>query len=93
MPYSILFATFFANQASNSHTKRELTRELEKIVSLKSILVVIWVCLIAGAAIASERERLCVTQAYTELQRLHEYRLVHEGETELLIVTEVDVTN
>jgi hypothetical protein len=62
-------------------------------VSLKSILVVLWACLIAGAAVASERERLCMLQTHANLQRSHDFHRLHQDEYELLIVSEVDVTN
>ena len=63
------------------------------IVSLKAALTVVWACLIAGAAVASESHRLCVKTHQIELQRLHEDLPLHEEEFELLIVARVDVTN
>ncbi|MCH8248233.1 MAG: hypothetical protein IH913_01360 [Proteobacteria bacterium] len=63
------------------------------IVSLKAALTVVWACLIAGAAVASESHRLCVKNHQIELQRLHEDLPLHEEEFELLIVARVDVTN
>ncbi len=62
-------------------------------MSLKSILVVLWVCLVAGAAVASESHRLCVENANTQIERLHEYLQLHENETEVLVIAKVDVTN
>jgi len=62
-------------------------------VSLKSALVILWACLIAGAAVASESQRLCELRAAAKTQRLHEYLQHHEDGIEWLIVAEVDVTN
>jgi hypothetical protein len=62
-------------------------------VSIKAALVVLWACLIAGAAIASENHRLCVLHTHTEMNRLHEELQLLEEETDVLIVAEVDVTN
>jgi len=62
-------------------------------VSLKSALVILWACLIAGAAVASENHRLCVENAQTDIERLHELLQLQEDEAELLIVAQFDVTN
>lgn len=62
-------------------------------MSVKAALVVLWACLIAGAAVASENHRLCVEHVHTELLRLHEDPQLHEEEVNVLIVAEVDVTN
>ena len=62
-------------------------------MSLKAVLVVLWVCLVAGAAIASENQRLCAENTLTESKRLHEYLQMHEDEVDVLIVAKVDVTN
>ena len=62
-------------------------------MSLKSTLVIIWGFLIAGAAVASENQRLCDLHTQTEIERLHQYLQLHEDEIKLLIVAEVDVTN
>jgi hypothetical protein len=94
VPYSFLFATILPRQASNNHTNsREETRESRNTVSLKAIIVVVWACLIAGAAIASENHRLCVEHHQTELIRLHQDLQLNEEEFEVLIVARVDVTN
>jgi len=62
-------------------------------VSVKAALVVLWACLIAGAAVASESHRLCKLNEHTELVRLHEEIQFIEEEIDVLIVAEVDVTN
>ena len=62
-------------------------------MSVKAALVVLWACLIAGAAIASESQRLCALHTHTELLRLHEELQLHEEKSDVLIVAEVDVTN
>ena len=62
-------------------------------MSLKSTLIILWGFLIAGAAVASENQRLCDLHAHTEIERLHEYLQLHDDEFKLLIVAEVDVTN
>jgi hypothetical protein len=94
VPYSILFATILAHQASNNHTKRVKQFAIRRItVSVKAALVVLWACLIAGAAIASESHRLCVLHTHTEMNRLHEEPQLLEEETDVLVVAEVDVTN
>lgn len=62
-------------------------------MSIKAALVVLWACLIAGAAVASENHRLCTQHADTEFDRLHKEVLVVEEETDVLITVEVDVTN
>ena len=74
---------------------REAIRDLEKIVSLKSVLVVMWVCLIAGAAVASESHRLCVENNTIETQQLHERLQLHEDDIEIrvLVLAEFDVTS
>jgi len=61
-------------------------------VSIKSILVVLWGCIVAGAAVASENHRLCAENVDTRVERLHEYLQLHE-EVAVLIVAKVDVTN
>jgi len=62
-------------------------------VSVKAALIIAWACLIAGAAIASESQRLCDidTQAKS-LQLQNELRL-HQENSDVLIVTEVYVTS
>ncbi len=62
-------------------------------MSVKAALVILWACLIAGAAVASENHRLCALHTHTELERLHQELQLHEEEIEVLIVAEVDVTN
>jgi hypothetical protein len=62
-------------------------------VSVKAALVILWACLIAGAAVASENHRLCALHTHTELERLHQELQLHEEEIKVLIVAEVDVTN
>ena len=62
-------------------------------VSLKAPLVVLWACLMATAAIASESQRLCALHAQTEMTRLHEMHQIHEQEVAVLVVAQVDVTN
>jgi hypothetical protein len=62
-------------------------------VSVKAALVVIWACLIAGAAIASESHRLCVLHTHVELLPLQDEHRLHEEKFDVLIVAEVDVTN
>ena len=62
-------------------------------MSVKAALVVLWACLIAGAAVASESHRLCVAYTHAEMIRLHEDLQLHEEETDVLIVAEFDVTN
>jgi hypothetical protein len=62
-------------------------------VSVKAALVVIWACLIAGAAIASESHRLCVLHTHVELLQLQDEHRLHEEKSDVLIVAEVDVTN
>jgi hypothetical protein len=94
VPYSILFATFLLHRASYKHTKHAKEFAIRrKNVSVKAALVVLWACLIAGAAVASENHRLCALHAHTELERLHQELQLHEEEIEVLIVAEVDVTN
>ena len=70
----------FANQESSKE-------------SLKAPLVVLWACLMASAAIASESQRLCALHAQTEMTRLHEMLQIHEKEVAVLVVAQVDVTN
>lgn len=53
-------------------------------MSVKAALVILWACLIAGAAIASESQRLCA---------LYDEHQLHEEKSDVLIVTEFDVTN
>ncbi|NQV87163.1 MAG: hypothetical protein HQ492_08810 [Woeseiaceae bacterium] len=60
-------------------------------MSLKAPLVVLWACLIAGAAVASESYRLCDEHTQLELMELHEDLQVPDEIA--LIVTEYDVTN
>jgi len=62
-------------------------------VSVKDVLVVIWACLIAGAAVASESQRLCTLHTRAELLRLQDELQLHEEKSDVLIVAEVDVTN
>jgi len=62
-------------------------------VSVKAVLVVIWACLILGAAVASENQRLCTLHARAELLRLQDEHQLHEEKSDVLIVAEVDVTN
>jgi hypothetical protein len=62
-------------------------------MSFKAPLVVLWACLMASAAIASESQRLCDLHAQTELTRLHEMLQIHEKEVAVLVVAQVDVTN
>jgi hypothetical protein len=62
-------------------------------VSVKAALAVLWACLIAGAAIASENQRLCELHADTQLLQLQEERQLREEESDLLIVAEFDVAN
>ena len=62
-------------------------------MSVKAVLVVTWACLIAGAAVASESQRLCTLHTRAELLRLQDEHRLHEEKSDVLIVTEVDVTN
>jgi len=62
-------------------------------VSVKAALVVLWACLIAGAAIASESHRLCALHTHAELLRLHDEQRLHEEKSDVLSVAEFDVTN
>jgi len=62
-------------------------------VSVKAALVVIWACLIAGAAVASESQRLCALQTHAELLQLQDEHQLHEEKSTVLIVAEVNVTN
>ena len=62
-------------------------------MSVKAVLVVIWACLIAGAAIASESHRLCDLHTHAESLRLQDELQLHEEKSDVLIVTEVYVTN
>jgi hypothetical protein len=62
-------------------------------VSVKAVIVVIWACLIAGAAVASESQRLCTLHTRAELLRLQDQLQLHEEKSDVLIVAEVDVTN
>ena len=62
-------------------------------MSVKAALVVIWACLIAGAAVASENHRLCAMHTHAELLRLQDEHRLHEEKSDVLIVAEVDVTN
>ncbi len=81
---------------------RERFREQEKNVSAKAAVVVLWASLIAGAAVASENHRLCGVHAHElhalelhrqiDLDRLHNELQALE-EADVLIITEVDVTN
>jgi hypothetical protein len=78
---------------------------LEHSVSLKAVLVVLWACLIAGAAIASENYRLCDARMQADTKRLHAYLKLHEDEApvdlvdalvrddEAVAYTEFDVTS
>jgi hypothetical protein len=89
-----LFATILAHEASNNHTKRAKEFAIRRsIVSVKAALVLLWACLIAGAAIASESHRLCALHTHTESDRsLDEPQLIEEA-SDVLIIAEVDVTN
>jgi len=60
-------------------------------VSLKAILVILWACLIAGAAVASENYRLCEQHTQAESKRLQEFLQLHEDEA--TVITEFDVTS
>jgi hypothetical protein len=83
-----------ADEASNNHTKRENEFAIRRnIVSVKAALVVLWACCIAGAAIASESQRLCALHANAEMLRLHQELQLHEEESDVQVVAEVDVTN
>lgn len=94
LPYSILFATNLAADASNNHTKHAKEFAIRrKTVSVKAALVILWACLIAGAAVASENHRLCVMHTHVEMERPHEEVPVVEVETDVLIIAELDVTN
>jgi hypothetical protein len=62
-------------------------------VSVKAALVVLWACLIAGAAVASESQRLCALHTHAEMLRLHHEYQLHKEKSDVLIVAEVDVTN
>jgi len=62
-------------------------------VSYKAVLVVLWACCIAGAAVASESHRLCGLHAHAEQIRLHDELQVIAEETGVLIIAELDVTN
>ncbi len=67
-------------------------------MSVKAALVVLWACLIASAAVASENLRLCSEHAHTELLRSHDDSQlndneIHDIEIAMLMVPEVDVTN
>ena len=62
-------------------------------MSVKAALVVLWACLIAGAAVASESHRICMLKTDAELLRLHHEHQLHEEKSDVLIVAEVDVTN
>ena len=62
-------------------------------MSVKAALVVLWACLIAGAAVASESQRLCALDAHAEQLRLHPELHLHEDKSGVLIVAEFDVTN
>jgi len=93
-PYSFLFATILFPKASNNHTKRENGFAIRRYtVSGKAALVVLWACLIAGAAVASESHRICTLKTDAELLRLHDEHQLHEEKSDVLIVAEVDVTN
>lgn len=67
-------------------------------MSVKSLLVVAWACLVAGAAVASESQRLCLEHAQTEFERLHDdlqpdTSEMTAAEETVLIIAQVDVTN
>lgn len=62
-------------------------------MSVKAAIVVLWACLIAGAAVASESHRLCVLHSHAEMNQLHEKLQEPEEKPDVLIVAEVDVTN
>tara|TARA_R110002096_G_scaffold154_22_gene941 strand:- start:29433 stop:29636 length:204 start_codon:yes stop_codon:yes gene_type:complete len=67
-------------------------------VSVKSLLVVAWACLIAGAAVASESQRLCLEQAAAEFERSHDIVQPDAPEIRLaddtvLIIARYDATN
>ena len=62
-------------------------------MSAKAALVVLWACLIAGAAIASENHRICTLKTHAELLRLHDEHQLHEETSDVLVGAEVDVTN
>ncbi len=60
-------------------------------MSLKAPLVVCWACLIAGAAIASENQRLCEIQEQEKSERLLEYLKLHDDKA--IVITEFDATS
>ncbi len=60
-------------------------------MSLKAPLVILWACLIAGAAVASENYRLCELHAEAETKRLQEFLQLHEDDA--TVITEFDVTS
>ena len=60
-------------------------------MSLKAPLVILWACLIAGAAVASENYRLCELHNQPESKRLQEFLQLHEDDASDM--TEFDVTS
>ena len=62
-------------------------------MSVKAALVVLWACLIAGAAVASESHRICTLKTHAEMIRLHDELQLHQEKSDVLIVAELDVTN
>lgn len=60
-------------------------------MSLKALLVILWACLIAGAAVASENQRLCELHTAAESKRLHEFLQLHEDDA--IVITGFDVTS
>ena len=60
-------------------------------MSLKAMLVILWACLIAGAAVASENYRLCKQHTQADAKRLQEFLQLHEDEA--IAITEFDVTS
>ena len=55
-------------------------------MSVKAALVVLWACLIAGAAIASESHRLCALNTHAELLRLHDEHRLHEEKSNVRVL-------
>ena len=89
-----MFATILSPKASNNHTKRENDFAIRRYtVSVKAALVVLWACLIAGAAVASESHRICTLKTHAEMLRLHDELQLHQEKSDVLIVAELDVTN
>ena len=89
-----MFATVWPVNASNNHTKHANTFVIGRTtVSVKAALAILWACLIAGAAVASESQRRCELHAHMESHGIHEEITNVENDSGVSTIAEVDVTN